>query len=267
MSLFSAFLLGLIQGVTEFLPISSDGHLVIAQGYLPGFRANPMTFDVMLHFGTLLAVVCYFWRDIIALAAAAVRERADEAFPPRKWAWLVVVASLPTGLIGLSLEKSVEHLFASPTFAAAALLVNGALLLATGLAPRPKRGAADLNGWHALLIGIMQGLAVLPGISRSSNTIATAMFLGVRGEIAARFSFLISIPAVAGAVALKAKDLPGLAAEELLPYAVGTAVALASGMWAIGFLFKAIARGKFRHFGYYCLILGGAVLLLEGWRT
>jgi undecaprenyl-diphosphatase len=259
-----AFLLGVVQGITEFLPISSDGHLVIAQGYLTSFNQNAMTFDVMLHFGTLLAVILYFRRDVRSLVYFLVgKEVESNPFPARTWFWLIIVATIPTGVIGLMLEKTVEPLFTSPTVAAWGLVVNGALLLSTGLAPRATRESGDLGVRDAILIGTTQAFAVLPGISRSSNTIATAMFLGIRGEIAARFSFLISIPAVLGAVLVKSRDLDSTALADLIPYGFGVIIALLTGLWAISFLLKVIVRGKFGYFGYYCLIVGGAVLLLR----
>lgn len=259
-----ALVLGIIQGVTEFLPVSSDGHLVIAQGYLPGFQQQALTFDVMLHFGTLLAVLSYYRRDVLSLLYYPLgKEVKDNPLPVRSWFWLIVVATIPTGIIGLGLEKSIEPLFSSPTFAAAGLVTNGVLLLLTVRAAGGKRQASDFGVWDAILIGTMQGFAVLPGISRSSNTIATAMFLGFRGEVGARFSFLISIPAVAGAVLVKSRELHGVSPAELLPYGIGATVALLTGLWAIAFLLKIIAKGKFQNFGYYCLIFGGAVLLIR----
>lgn len=262
--LLDTFLLGLIQGVTEFLPVSSDGHLVIAQGYLTHFNQKAMTFDVMLHLGTLLAVIIYFWRDVRLLLCFLVgKEVQGNPFPVRNWFWLIIIATIPTGIIGLTLEKMVEPLFYSPTFAAGGILVNGTLLLTTGMAPKHERQASDLGIRDAILIGVMQGFAVLPGISRSSNTIATAMFLGIRGDTAAKFSFLISIPAVTGAVLVKSRELHGVSMAELIPYGVGAVVALVIGLWAIAFLLRAIMRGKFLYFGYYCLFFGGAVLLLQ----
>lgn len=264
LGLLNACLLGILQGLTEFLPVSSDGHLVIAQGYLPGFQQKAMIFDVVLHLGTLLAVVGYFWRDVRALVYFLFgKEIQENPFPVRRWFWLILVASVPTGIIGLGLDKAVEPLFSSPSFAAGALIVNGTLLLMTALAQKGIRQAGDLRVRDALFIGIMQGFAILPGISRSSNTIATAMFLGIRGEVAAKFSFLISIPAVTGAVLLKLMELHGTGWAELIPYGVGAAVACLTGLWAIGFLLKVIVRGRFQYFGYYCLILGGAVLWLR----
>ena len=265
LALLDACLLGIIQGVTEFLPVSSDGHLVIAQGYLHGFNQRAMTFDVMLHFGTLLAVVLYFWRDVRSLLYFLIgKELQGNPFPVKSWFWLIIIATIPTGIIGLTLEKTVEPLFSSPTFAAGAIFLNGIVLLLTVIAPKGERQAGDLRVRDAILIGITQGLAVLPGISRSSNTIATAMFLGFRGDIAAQFSFLISIPAVAGAVLVKSRELHGASLAELIPYAVGAAVALITGLWAIGFLLKVIMKGKFRYFGYYCLIRGKPRLLRRG---
>jgi undecaprenyl-diphosphatase len=263
-TLLDACLLGIIQGVTEFLPVSSDGHLVIAQGYLSGFHQKALTFDVMLHLGTLLAVVFYFWRDVRSFLYLLVgKEMKGNPFPVRSWCWLIMIATIPTGIIGLTLEKTVEPLFSSPTFAAAAIFINGIILLLTVMAPKGERQAIDLGVRDAILIGVMQGLAVLPGISRSSNTIVTAMFLGFRGDIAAQFSFLLSIPAVAGAVLVKSRELQGTSLTELIPYGAGAAVALVTGLWAISFLLKVIMKGKFQNFGYYCLIFGAVVLLLR----
>lgn len=264
LAILEACLLGIIQGVTEFLPVSSDGHLVLAQSYLTAFNQNAMTFDVMLHFGTLLAVVSYFWRDVRSLLYFLVgKEVQGNPFPVRSWFWLIIVATIPTGIIGLILEKTVEPLFASPTFAAGGIFLNGILLLSTFMAPKGERQAKDLRVRDAILIGAMQGFAILPGISRSSNTIATGMFLGIRGDIAAKFSFLISIPAVAGAVLVKSRELHGTSLAELVPYGVGAVVALVIGLWAIAFLLRTIMRGKFQYFGYYCLMLGGVVLILQ----
>jgi undecaprenyl-diphosphatase len=264
LELVNACLLGVIQGITEFLPISSDGHLVIAQGYLPGFDHNPLTFDVMLHLGTLVAVLAYFRSEVWALLCSLFGyESENSMIPARRWLGLIVVATVPTIVIGLTLQTTAEALFSSPGFAAGALIVNGSLLLMTSLAPQSSRGAKDLKVRDALLIGVMQGFAVLPGISRSSNTIATAMFLGVRGDIAAQFSFLLSIPAVAGAVAFKLRDFYGTSGTELVPFGVGAAAALASGLWAIAFLLRMIVKGRLQYFGYYCLVFGGLVLLLR----
>jgi undecaprenyl-diphosphatase len=235
-----ACFLGIVQGITEFLPVSSDGHLVIAQGYL--------TRDLFSFMGYLVG-----------------KEIPNSSIPARNWFWLILIASIPTGIIGLALEEIVEPLFSSPSFAAICIVLNGIFLLLTLYAPRPNRGAHDLGLWDAILIGIMQGFAVLPGISRSSNTIATAMFLRVRGDVAAQFSFLLSIPAVAGAVLMKARDLPGTSLGELTPYGVGAAAALVSGLWAIAFLLRVIVKGKFQYFGYYCLGFGGAILILRLW--
>ena len=259
-----AFVLGIVQGITEFLPVSSDGHLVIAQGYFAAFNEKAMTFDIMLHFGTLLAVILYFRRDLLGLVYFLVGKGVpDPDFPARQWFWLIVLATLPTGIVGLALAKPVEPLFTIPGFAAAAITANGILLLSTMMAPKGDRGARDLRISDALLIGFTQGFAILPGISRSSNTIATAMFLGIKGEVAARFSFLISVPAVTGAVLVKSMELQGLPVAALIPYGIGTAVALLTGLWAIAFLLKVIMKGKFQFFGYYCLLFGGGFLLLR----
>ncbi|MFQ5683113.1 MAG: undecaprenyl-diphosphate phosphatase [Candidatus Binatia bacterium] len=257
------FLLGVLQGVTEFLPISSSGHLVIAQGYFTHLSGNAMIFDVMLHFGTLLAVVFYFWREVRGFLYLLVgKEVQDSPIPVRRWFWLIIVATIPSGIIGLTLEKPIEALFSSPTFAAGAIFVNGILLLTTSMAPQLSRQAGDLGVRDAILIGLMQGFAILPGISRSSNTIATGLFLGIKGDVAARFSFLMSIPAILGAVLVKSRGLHGADMAALIPYGVGAVVSLVTGLWAIAFLLRVIMKGKFQFFGYYCLLFGGGMFLL-----
>jgi undecaprenyl-diphosphatase len=264
LGLLIASFLGILQGLTEFLPVSSDGHLVIAQGYLAVLNGKTMAYIVVLHLGTLLAVVFYYRRNVGSFLQFLLgKEVRDSEFPVRRWFWLIVIATIPSGVIGLSLDKTAELLFASPGFAAGAIMANGILLLTTAIAQQGRRQAGDLGVGDALLIGFVQGFSILPGISRSSNTIAAAMFLGVKRDVAARFSFLISIPAITGAVIVKLNGLQGTPLAELTPLAVGAAIALATGLCAIAFLLRVIKRGKFQYFGIYCLIFGGSILFLR----
>jgi len=251
-------LLGLLQGLTEFLPVSSSGHLVLAQSLLPGFRQPGVLFDVLLHGGTLGAVLVYFRREVGELLAS-LRPGGDPSH--RRLALLLVVATVPTGLIGVLFKDQLEALFHAPRAAAAMLLVTGVLLWVSEALARPRLGLEGLGYGRALVVGVVQGLAIVPGISRSGSTIAAGTLLGIRGEDAARFSFLLSVPAVLGAVVLQARELGGVDPGALAVYAAGALAAFCAGLWAIRFLLAVIRRGRFRWFAVYCWCLGAGYLL------
>ncbi len=252
-------LLGLLQGLTEFLPVSSSGHLVLAQSLLPGFRQPGVLFDVLLHVGTLLAVLAYFRGEVGELLASLL-PGGDPSH--RRLALLLVAATVPTGLIGVLFKDPLEALFHAPRAAAAMLLVTGALLWVSEVLARPRFGLEGLGYGRALAVGVVQGLAIVPGISRSGSTIAAGTLLGVRGEDAARFSFLLSVPAVLGAVVLQVPELGAVEPGAPAVYAAGVLAAFLSGLWAIRFLLAVIRRGRFRWFAVYCWCLGTGYLLL-----
>ncbi|MEW6489512.1 MAG: undecaprenyl-diphosphate phosphatase [Thermodesulfobacteriota bacterium] len=250
-------LLGLVQGLTEFLPVSSSGHLVLAQSLIPGFEQPGVLFDALLHGGTLLAVLMYFRRDVQELLASLLPGGDPSR---RRLALLLVAATVPTGLIGVIFKDPLEALFHAPRSAAAMLLVTGALLWISEVLARPRMGLEGMGYGRALAVGTVQGLAIVPGISRSGSTIAVGTLLGIRGEDAARFSFLLSVPAILGALVLQLPHLEGVEAGRLGGYAGGVAAAFASGLWAIRFLLAAIRRGRFRWFAVYCWLLGAGYL-------
>lgn len=252
-------LLGLLQGLTEFLPVSSSGHLVLAQSLLPGFRQPGVLFDVLLHVGTLLAVLAYFRGDVGELLASLLPGGDPSR---RRLALLLVAATVPTGLIGVVFKDPLEALFHAPRAAAAMLLVTGALLWVSEVLARPRMGLEGLGYGRALAVGVVQGLAIVPGISRSGSTIAAGTLLGIRGEDAARFSFLLSVPAVLGAVVLQAPELAAVEPGAPAVYAAGVLAAFLSGLWAIRFLLAVIRRGRFRWFAVYCWCVGIGYLLL-----
>jgi undecaprenyl-diphosphatase len=270
-ALLRALVLGVVQGITEFLPISSDGHLAVGQRLL-GLSEPSLVLTVMLHLGTLIAVVLFYRRELGAMLRAAVgalsrspggswseRWRSDGAL--RLIGWLGV-ASVPTAVIGLALKDTMERWTADPVYAGVGFLVSAAMLWATryvGGAAAPR--TEDRPGLRdALLIGALQGLAVAPGVSRSGLTIATGIFLGLDARVAARFSFLLSIPAVAGAIALEARhiDSPSELAVDLL----GAAVALVTGLLALRWLITLVGRGALYRFAFYLVPVG---LLTIGW--
>lgn len=250
------FVLALVQGLTEFLPLSSSAHLVFAQALL-GFEGHALAVDVCLHVGTLAAVVLVFRRDL----ARMLRELASGA--PRE-VLLLVLATLPAAIVGFFFRDAIAHVFERPVFAAAGLLVT-ALLLSLGEwgRRRPTEQLERISTGTALAIGCVQALAICPGISRSGSTIAVALLLGLRPERAARFSFLLSIPAVLGAVVLNLHDLD---TAELAGGAAGlllaTLVAAVVGWVALRWLLAFVSRGAFAWFALYCACLGTIGLFL-----
>lgn len=260
-----ALLLGLLQGVTEFLPISSSGHLVLAQ-HLMGWTEPAVLFDVVLHVGTLVAVVAYYRRDLRRLLAESLAaaadlgqgKRASEAFEQRSGAWLsvlIVVGTVPTVILGFAFEDLFERLFSSLFAVGVALIGTGCLLVVTRLAIRGTTEEAGMRIRDALLIGLAQGLAITPGVSRSGTTIAVALLLGVERTTAARYSFLLSLPAILGALVLQLRDVDP-AALQLGAFGVGLLAAVVSGYACLALLVRLVRRGHFDWFAPYCWAVG-----------
>lgn len=255
-----AAILGLVQGLTEFLPVSSSGHLVLAQKLL-GLQEPELLFDVAVHVGTLFAVLLVFRADIRAMLRG-LWARDEEARKGRRLLLLVAAGSVPTAIIGLLFKDYFEALFASILAVGCALLITGFLLMATRLASRAGRGL-EQTGWaRAFAVGIAQGLAITPGISRSGATISAGLLLGLERELAARFSFVLSVPAILGALALQIRHLDAQAQVPLAPLLVGAAVAAASGYAALKLLLKLVKGGRLHWFAFYCWALG---LLALAW--
>ena len=267
----SAILLGLLQGVTEFLPISSSGHLALAQ-LLMDFDADsePMImFDLAVHLGTVVAVAAVFAGEFMRFARRLIAE-SSPSFEGRRVAWVVtglgVVASIPTAVIGLLFKDQLEAAFGKPIWIAAALVFTGTLLWSTGKIPRPRRGWRRFGVGRALLIGLGQGIAIMPGISRSGTTISLALLAGIKRRWAGEFSFFIAIPAICGAALLKAKDVHEMAGHglgDLLsgPLVAGTIAATLMGYVALRLLLAAVHRAKLHYFSYYCWLIGVVVLV------
>lgn len=264
MSVWEAILLGLVQGLTEFLPVSSSGHLVIA-GALLGVQEESLTFDVMVHFGTLVAVLVALkddWRPIVlgVLGRPEYRESGRKRFAA------LVVGSVPIAVVGLLFKEPVENLFGSPRFAAAMLLVTGTILwLADQLAGRAARGRANGAGIglvDALWIGVGQALAILPGISRSGSTLAAGMARGLDRESAARFAFLLAIPAIVGATILQVPDALEGGLEGGIPLLAGAVTAGVSGYAAIALFLRFLKSGRLTGFAVYTWIAGLVALWL-----
>lgn len=270
MTLLQALVLGIIQGATEFLPVSSSGHLVLVP-WLLGWQPGDIAFHVVLHAGTLLAVVVYFWRDITALLRAVWRglvERRPFADPLARTAWLLLLASLPAAIAGLLFEDLLAQAFETPRAVSAFLLVTAALLMISERLGRQDRDSRSLRVWDALWIGAAQALALLPGVSRSGATIAGGLLRGLRREEAARFSFLLSIPVILGGTVLALMDLvttPGSGAQAG-PMAVGFLASAGVGFPAIHLLLNYVRRRPLTGFAIYCLLAGAAGLMLSMFR-
>jgi undecaprenyl-diphosphatase len=248
-----AALLGILQGLTEFLPVSSSGHLVLTKSLL-GVETKGAGFEVCLHLGTLLAILVHYRRELWQMAVSVVTFRRDEHLG---LFLLILLASLPAGVIGVLFESRLEALFGEPRWAAAFLLLTGTVLLLTRFAPTGDRKVGPASGF---LVGIAQAIAILPGVSRSGSTISTGIFLRIDRERAARFSFLMVVPALFGAALLTLRKEPPTAA--MLPsWLLGTATSFVFGYLALRFILAAVGKGRFEWFGVYCLAVGAAALI------
>jgi undecaprenyl-diphosphatase len=268
---FRAIILGVIQGLTEFLPISSSGHLAIVQDWfaLPPDSPEMLLFDVSVHLGTVIAVVVVFAREIAAYARRLVVEISPTA-KGRRHAWrfalLGVAASLPTAVIGLMFKDSFERAFADQQIIGVCLGITAGLLWSTTLVRRGRRGWRTFGIPRAVIVGVAQGLAILPGISRSGSTICTASLLGLRRRWAGEFSFFIAVPAICGAALLKLRDTYALPPDEISalpwgPILVGALVSLIVGVFALIALLRIVRRARLHLFAPYCLILGITMIL------
>jgi len=267
-----AVVLGIIQGLTEFLPVSSSGHLVVFQ-HLFGIHGSVMSFDIAVHVGTLLAVVVYFHKDIghiltatVTYAGRCVRKKAlylpGRESPDARMALLIVLGSVPTAALGLLFKDSAEQWFSSVTIVGATLCVTAAVLWGTR---RLQDRGYDIGSapWRSgAIIGVVQGLAIIPGISRSGATIATGLYLGMNRETAARYSFLLSIPAISGAGLLGALDLAAGGGLPIHVILAGLTASAVVGYASLTLLVWLVGRGRLYMFAPYCVLAGLASLYL-----
>lgn len=258
MSAMTAIWLGVVQGLTEFLPVSSSGHLVIAQHFMSDFEQPGLTFDVVLHLGTLGAVLAFFRREV-GLVLSGLRP-GELGAPGRRLIGLLAIGTLPAVVAALLFQDAIEASFENLAVVGVSLAMTGVWLLVTSRLATGTRALEKLRLSDAVVVGICQSAALVPGISRSGTTIGAGLTRGLAHGTAARFSFLLSVPAILGAAVFNLKDAAAVSSDAWLVYAAGFSTAFAIGYVAIGIVIKFLESQRFHLFGYYCLVLGGAVL-------
>ncbi len=271
MDLLSSIFLGVIQGLTEFLPVSSSGHLVFFQNLL-GFKEPEILFDVSLHLGTLLAVFIFFKSDLMLIVLDIKRYLSDiisgksplssiKERPHALFAFWVIIGTIPTGIIGVLFKDTLESLFGKVQLVGLMIIVTGIIVGISKLIPQSYMKKNRLGVLSAILIGIAQGIAIIPGISRSGSTIVCGLLCGIERELAARFSFLLSIPAILGAMVLQlsSHELPAIT---FTPMITGFIVAAVSGLFALKVLMKIVKRGNLSWFAPYCWLIGLVVIFI-----
>jgi undecaprenyl-diphosphatase len=272
MNALQALFLGVLQGATEFLPVSSSGHLVVIP-WLLRWKPPGLVFDTMVHWGTLAAVVIYFWHDLLDLAVAwfdSIRERDLTADPRRLLAWLLILGTIPAALAGFLFESQFESLFSKPLWVAIFWLVTGVILFGSERIGKRIRPLTALGWTDALLIGVAQAFAVTPGISRSGSTIGMGLVRDLDREAATRFSFLLMTPIVFGAGLLKLADLvtSGGESQSVTLLILGFSAAAVSGFACIAWLLRYVRNHSLDLFAWYCWLAGAVTLFVAavGWR-
>lgn len=270
MSILDAVLLGILQGIAEFLPISSSGHLVLAQEIL-GISSPGVTFEIMVHAGTLGSILWYYAKDITNIASGFYRPSQGLPTQQSSWHWLgwILLSMIPAMLVGVGLRGPLEELFENPVWVGGFLMATGLMLLSTRWI---NVGSSTLSWRRALFMGLFQALAILPGISRAGSTITAGLLVGLPREEAARFSFLMVIPVIGGATLLELIDLfqqggfqqeGGMAfSGQIATLSVGLLTSFIVGLASLSLLVKLLKQNSFHHFGWYCLVIGAASI---GW--
>jgi len=265
MTIIKAIFLGIVQGLTEFLPVSSSGHLVIFQ-HLFNINEPGVLFEITVHIGTLLAVIIYFRKDVYHLIASIFqwgRGRREDVRSYQRLLFYIIIATAVTGILGIAFQDFFESFFDSLLLVGFMLLITGLILFISDRVKNTSR--EDLTLWRSLVIGFAQSVAIIPGISRSGATISTAIFTKLTRDTAARFSFLISIPAILGAALLNIKGFSQVMKIDGIgiSYLIGGLAAAIVSYFAIIFLIRLIREAKLSYFSIYCWIVGATVIVLS----
>jgi len=259
MSLLEGVFLGILQGLTEFIPVSSSGHLVLAQYYF-GILELGITLEIMLHFGTLFSVIWVFHKDLLKIISGFITDKKQQHL-----IFLLICGTVPTGIIGVFFSSFFRKFYESPLAVALMLLITGIILWFLTILPEGSKSGRQIKWYDAFLIGVFQGLAIIPGISRSGITITGAIWRKLEREAAVKFSFLLSLPAILGASIWELIDIYQAGAQSNFNtvYILSALAAFVSGVLAIKFFIKMLSKGKFYYFSYYCWLIGSLVLIAE----
>lgn len=263
MDLLQAILLGILQGITEFLPVSSSGHLVLAQALFGRDLETGITFEIVVHFGSFCSIVLYYRKlisEIImdlfkSLNPKGIKEGMYKTNSNVKFCWFILISMIPAVIVGFTMQDSIEKLFLNPFFVSCMLLVTGTLLFSTRFVKNPR---GEINTFRSVMMGIAQAFAIIPGISRSGSTISIGLFTGVKREEVANFSFLMVLPVLAGAMLLAIMDLmeTGIETAAVFVLITGFLASFISGYLALSYLVALLKKEKFFYFSYYCWAVG-----------
>lgn len=268
MDLLDSFLLGLIQGLTEFLPISSSGHLVLGEALLGGGLDKNITFEVVVHFGTLCSILLYYRAKIADIISSWWQIPSSSQSFSEQWqedsnlklTWFIFISMIPALIVGLTLKDQIENIFLNPFMVSIMLLVTGVILFLTKFRDHFPH---HLNSGRSFGIGLAQAFAILPGVSRSGSTISLGLYLGIKRKEVADFSFLMVIPVIAGAMLLEVKEMieVGIAMNDAMSLILGFITAFVSGYFALKYLIILLQNKGIHPFAWYCWVLGGIGLI------
>ena len=272
MTIFQAIILGLVQGLAEFLPISSSGHLAVLEYFFKINADNVLLFAVLLHFGTLISIFAVYYKDIYELILELGATLKDlftgkglqiNKNDYRKLGILIVIATIPTGFFGIVFKDSFSGLYNSMLFIGIGFIITSILLFTVQRFGKERKDIKSMTLWDGFLVGLFQSVAIAPGISRSGATITGSLFSGAKREVAVRFAFLISIPSILGALIIEGKDAfsGGFDTALLLPISAGVIVAAVTGFIAIKTMIRVVTNRKLHYFAYYTFILGTIVII------
>lgn len=270
MSFFQAIILGLVQGLAEFLPISSSGHLALLQAFFGVESDSVLLFTVLLHVGTLVSVFIIYWKDIVELVVELFRTIKDlctgkglriNSSPTRRLGFMIIVATIPTAIIGLLFEDFFESLYSSIASIALGLVFTGFILLIAERSGKEDKGIMEMKFRHAIFVGIMQGIAICPGVSRSGSTLFGSLMSGLERKLAVKFAFLISIPSILGSVVLEAPKAfaEGIDGSLAGPIIAGVIIATLSGIFAIKTMIRVVSNKRLIGFTIYVWLVAIAV--------
>lgn len=263
MDLFQAIFLGILQGITEFLPVSSSGHLVLAQALLDRDLETGIIFEIVVHFGSFCSIVLYYRkliaeivRDLfISVSPKGLKEGMYKTNQNVKFTLFILLSMIPAMIVGFTMKDAIEELFLNPFFVSCMLLVTGTLLFTTRFVKMPD---GEINAFRSLMMGIAQAFAIIPGISRAGSTISVGLFTGVNRDTVANFSFLMVLPVLAGAMLLAILDLmeTGIETSAVIVLLTGFLASFVSGYLALSYLVALLKKEKFFYFSYYCWTIG-----------